>query len=80
VEPEKNGSWVGTAGFRTIIVVTLIAVLTPFWIYLVFFTDLPELALAGIALLILLILSTATAWTAIAVPSRSADAREDETD
>lgn len=80
MEPEKHGSWVGTAGLRTIIVVTLIAVLTPFWIYLVFFTNLPELALAGIALLILLILSTATAWTAIAVPGRSTESNEDDPD
>lgn len=80
MEPETNGSWVGTAGLRTIVVVSLIAVLTPFWIYLVFFTDLPELALAGIALLILLILSTATAWTAIAVPARRDESREDEPD
>ncbi|NKI36565.1 hypothetical protein HFP89_15445 [Wenzhouxiangella sp. XN79A] len=73
MEPDKNTSWVGTAGFRTVIVVALIAVLTPFWVYLVFFTNLPELALAGIALVILLILSTATAWTAIAVPNRQSD-------
>lgn len=73
MEPDKNGSWVGTAGIRTVIVVCLIAILTPFWVYLVFFTQLPELALAGIALVILLILSTATAWTAIAVPHRQAE-------
>lgn len=76
MESDKNVSWVKTAGVRTVVVVCLIAVLTPFWIYLVFFTNLPELALAGIALLMLLILSTATAWAAIAVPHRSPDEAE----
>ena len=76
VESEKNVSWVKAAGARTIVVVGLIGVLTPFWVYLVFFTNLPELALAGIALLMLLILSTATAWAAVAVPHRMPNASE----
>lgn len=76
VESEKNVSWVKTAGVRTIVVVGLIGILTPFWVYLVFFTNLPELALGGIALLMLLILSTATAWAAVAVPHRTPNEAE----
>lgn len=77
---KKNQSWVRTAGLRTIIVVSLIAVVTPFWIYLVFFTNLPMLALAVIALIILLLLSTATAWTATAIPRRGSGSDDDSPD
>lgn len=77
---KKNDSWVRTAGFRTIIVVSLIAVVTPFWTYLVFFTNLPMLALAFIALVILLLLSTATAWTATAIPRQGPKSDDDPSD
>jgi MFS superfamily sulfate permease-like transporter len=61
------------AGVRAIVLVILIAVVVPFWIYLVFFTQLPMAALAGIALVILLLLSTATAWSAMAIHKRPDD-------
>jgi hypothetical protein len=70
VEPENKASWVGTAGRRTIIVASLIAVVTLFWVVLLVYTNLPAIALAGIALLSILLLSVATAWAAIAVPRR----------
>lgn len=57
-----------TVGLRMVIASALIVVLTTFWAYLVFFTDISMLALAGIALLIVLTLSTATAWTAVGIP------------
>ena len=53
-----------------VIASVLIVVLTTFWAYLVFFTDISMLALAGIALLIVLTLSTATAWTAVGIPHK----------
>jgi apolipoprotein N-acyltransferase len=70
---ESNGksSWVGTAGRRTLLLVALIAVLVPFWLYLAFYTNLPMLALAGIAVLILLLLSLTMAWAATAMPRRN---------
>lgn len=74
----KKESWIGVAGFRTLIVVILIAVVTPFWIYLVFFTNLPMLALAFIALVILLLLATATAWTATAIPRHDSQSNDDD--
>lgn len=57
-----------TVGLRMVVASVLIVVLTMFWAYLVFFTDISMLALAGIALLIVLTLSTATAWTAVGIP------------
>ncbi|NBB92582.1 MAG: hypothetical protein GVY32_05370 [Gammaproteobacteria bacterium] len=54
--------------------------MTPFWVYLVFFTNLSMLALAFIALVILLLLSTATAWTATAIPRHDSDASDDDKD
>jgi prepilin signal peptidase PulO-like enzyme (type II secretory pathway) len=73
VDSGNNDSWIGTATFRSIIVVVLIGVIVPFWIYLVFFTNLPMILLALIALVMLLLLSTATAWSAIAIPKRGSD-------
>ena len=70
---EKNESWIGTAGRRTIIVASLIAVVTLFWVVLVVYTNLPILVLAGIALISLLLLSVATAWAAAAIPRRRSD-------
>lgn len=78
--PENDPSWIRTATFRTIILVVLIGVVVPFWIYLVFFTNLPMLVLAVIALVMLLLLSTATAWSAIAIPRRDAEGDDHEPD
>ena len=67
---ENNASWVRTAGIRTIIAAVLIVVVTMFWAYLLFFTNLSMLALSGIALVCLLLLSAASAWAATAIPHR----------
>lgn len=61
----------GERGKRALILTVLIVVVTFFWVLLLMYTNLPNLALAGIGLLSLLVLSVATAWTAIAFPSRS---------
>jgi hypothetical protein len=53
--------------------VILIAVITPFWIYLLFFTNIPMIVMAGIALVIVLLFSTGTAWAASAIPHRDSD-------
>mgnify|MGYP006269569159 CR=1 FL=1 len=76
MESNKKSMWVGTAGRRMIVLVSLIAVLVPFWLYLAFYTNLPAIALGGVALLILLCLSVATAWAATAIPRRDASAGE----
>lgn len=71
MKSENNGSWVGTARRRSIIVAALIAIVTLFWVVLLLYTNLPTIALAGVALVCLVLLSVATAWAAIAVPRRS---------
>jgi len=76
VESNKNPSWKKSAGLRMLLVVVLIGVLTPFWVYLLFFTELPMIVLAIIALTILLMFSMATASAAIAIPGR--DSEEDD--
>ena len=67
---DKSG--MSAAGRRSIILATLIVVVTFLWVLLLLYTNLPMLALGGIALLSLVLLSVATAWTAMAFPSRSA--------
>ncbi|MEM1081871.1 MAG: hypothetical protein AAGH65_09850, partial [Pseudomonadota bacterium] len=73
-------SWRKTAGLRMLLVVVLIGVLTPFWIYLLFFTKVPMLIMATIALVILLLFSTATAWTAIAIPQEESESDDSDAD
>jgi len=73
VANQENPNWIRSAGLRLLIVVVLIGVLTPLWIYLLFFTDLHMAIMATIALVILLLFSTATAWSAIAIPHRDED-------
>ena len=66
---EKIG--MSTAGRRSIILATLIVVVTFLWVLLLLYTNLSTLILGGIALLSLVLLSVATAWTAMAFPSRN---------
>ena len=74
-------AWMKIVGIRMVIASVLIVVLTMFWAYLIFYTNISMLAMAGIALLILLTMSTATAWTATGVPRReSADDQADRDD
>lgn len=75
VESDNNTSWIGTAGRRVIVVASLIAVLTLFWVLLLVYTNLPAIALAAIAVVGLLLLAVATAWAALAVPRRGSDTR-----
>ncbi len=75
---KSSTTWKKTAGLRMVIMIALIALLTPFWIYLLFFTDVPIIVMAGIALVILLIFSTGTAWTAIAIPNDQAGGEDAE--
>lgn len=70
VESENKRSWINTAGRRTIVVASLIAVVTLFWVVLLVYTNLPVIALAGIALISILLLSVASAWAAAAIPRR----------
>ncbi len=67
---ENNQSWVGTVRNRMIVLACLIAVVTLLWVVLLLYTNLPTIALAGIALVSLVLLSVATAWAAIAAPNR----------
>ena len=73
---ESKKPWVGSLGRRTIVMVILIAVITPFWTYLLFFTNTPMIVMAGLALVIVLIFSTGTAWTAIAIPRHETESEE----
>ncbi len=61
----------GTRGQRALILTVLIVTVTFFWVLLLLYTNLPTLALAGIGMVCLLVLSVATAWTAMAFPSRN---------
>lgn len=61
----------GTRGQRAIVLTILIVTVTFFWVLILLHTNLPTIALTGIGLLSLLVLSVATAWTAMAFPSRS---------
>ena len=65
---NTNSSWIKSAGRRTILVAALIAVVTLFWVALLHYTNLPMLAMAGIALVSIALLSVAVAWAAMAVP------------
>jgi hypothetical protein len=70
VQDDNTKTGMSTAGRRSIILATLIVVVTFFWVLLLLYTNLPTLVLGGIALLSLVLLSVATAWTAMAFPSR----------
>ena len=71
MQDAKNKTGLSNAGRRSIILAALIVVVTFFWVLLLLYTNLPTLVLGGIALLSLVLLSVATAWTAMAFPSRS---------
>jgi len=71
VQANDNNKGTAARGRRALILTVLIVVVTFFWVLLLLYTNLPNLALAGIGLVSLLVLSVATAWTAMAFPSRS---------
>jgi len=78
LESENNASSKKIAARRMIIVASLIAVVTLLWVALLLYTNLPAFALAGFAVVGLLLLAVATAWAALAVPSRRAGGRDTE--
>ena len=71
MQDANTKTGMSAAGRRSIILATLIVVVTFLWVLLLLYTNLPMLALGGLALLSLVLLSVATAWTAMAFPGRS---------
>jgi len=71
VQSKDNSSLAGPAGRRALILTFLIVAVTFFWVLILFYTNLPTAALAAVAVLSVLVLSVATAWTAMAFPSRN---------
>lgn len=67
---NDNDKSMGARAVRVLITTALIVVVTFFWVLMLVYTNLPVLVLAAIALVSLLTLSVATAWTAIAFPKR----------
>ncbi|MGB5812931.1 MAG: hypothetical protein WBG86_20530 [Polyangiales bacterium] len=55
---------------RSLLLVVLIVLVTLFWVLMLVHTNLPTLVLGLIAVLSILLLSVATAWTAMALPGR----------
>lgn len=72
MEAKDKNTGLGAVRNRSLILTALIVVVTLFWVLMLLYTNLPMIALAGIGLLSLLLLSVATAWTAMAVPQRNA--------
>ena len=64
----KNSA--GNRNQRVLFLTVMIVLITFLWVVLLLSTNLPMLALAGIGLLSVLVLSLATAWTAMAFPGR----------
>jgi len=77
---SDNKNWIRTAALRTIVTSALIVVVTMFWVYLLFFTNISMLALSGIALVCLLLLSAASAWATTAIPRRDSHGRHHDED
>lgn len=68
MQTANNQTGLSTPKRRMLILAALIVTVTLFWVILLYFTNLPTLALAGIGLVSIITLSIATAWTAMAVP------------
>lgn len=69
MESENNGSWVKKARRRGLITGALIPAVTLYWVILLMYTNLPPLMLGIVAVVSLLLLSVAIAWTVTAVPA-----------
>ncbi|NKI36567.1 hypothetical protein HFP89_15455 [Wenzhouxiangella sp. XN79A] len=72
MQNEQNMSWMSTAGKRTVLVSSLIALVSLFWVILLVNANLSVAAMAAIAVVSVLLLSTAVAWAASALPRRNA--------
>ncbi len=70
---KSKAPWISAAARRVIVMVVLIAVITPVWAYLLFLTDIPMIVMAGFALIVVLLFSTGTAWAASAIPPRESE-------
>lgn len=68
-DKDKTAGW-RAARRRMFVLVPLIVIVSLFWVLMLSFTNLPLLALVAIAFLSLVVLSLATAWTAMALPGR----------
>lgn len=68
MENKRNLSWMTTAGRRTVLVSSLIALVSLFWVALLVNASLPTAAMIAIAGLSVLLLSTAVAWAASSMP------------
>lgn len=71
MQAKESSKGLGTPGKRALMLSVLIVAVTFSWVLMLMYGNLPTLVLAGIALLSLLVLALATAWTALAFPSRS---------
>lgn len=72
MQNEQNLSWMSTAGRRTVLVSSLIALVSLFWVILLVNANLSFAVMAAIAVVSVLLLSTAVAWAASALPRRNA--------
>ena len=72
MQEGSNATDPGTRNKRVLMLAALIVLVTFFWVLIFMYTNLPGIALIGIGLLCLLVLSLATAWTAMAFPPRRA--------
>ena len=72
MQEGSNATDPGTRNKRVLMLAALIVLVTFFWVLIFMYTNLPGIALIGIGLLCLLVLSLATAWTAMAFPTRRA--------
>ncbi|MBY6205189.1 hypothetical protein [Halomonas denitrificans] len=70
MNPQSRTPWIRSAGRRIAVTASLIVIVTLAWVVLLFRTDLPLLAMIGIGVVSLLLLSVAVAWAAMAVPRR----------
>ncbi len=72
MQKQDETTGMSTARSRSLILVALIIVVTLFWVLMLLYTNLPTAVLAVIAVVSILLLSVATAWTATALPRRGA--------
>lgn len=72
MQNEQNLSWMSTAGRRTVLVASLIALVTLFWVILLVNANLSFAVMAAIGVVSVLLLATAVAWAASALPRRNA--------
>jgi hypothetical protein len=70
VQTQDQSSGFSTAQRRLLILAVLIVTVTLFWVLLLYFTNLPTVALVAVGLLSLVTLSIGAAWAAMALPGK----------